>query len=69
MKVRIAQRQPRNLKDLEKPNCSKYNLPMCTYQYDPVCGTDGITYGNECALCSENMKHNRHVHIRSKGEC
>ncbi|XP_041725939.1 trypsin inhibitor ClTI-1-like [Coregonus clupeaformis] len=52
-----------------EPNCPKYNLFMCTAQYDPVCGTDGITYGNECELCYENMKHNRHVHIRSKGEC
>ncbi|XP_074848170.1 serine protease inhibitor Kazal-type 2 [Carettochelys insculpta] len=51
------------------PACLSYGLPGCPRNLDPVCGTDGHTYPNECTLCHSNRENKRAVKIRWKGYC
>ncbi|KAM5302225.1 serine protease inhibitor Kazal-type 1 isoform 1-T1 [Glossophaga mutica] len=41
----------------------------CTRIYNPVCGTDGYTYSNECELCMENKRRKFPVLIKKYGPC
>ncbi|XP_034627893.1 serine protease inhibitor Kazal-type 2 [Trachemys scripta elegans] len=51
------------------PKCYLYGLPGCPKNFNPVCGTDGHTYPNECALCLSNRENRRDVKISWKGYC
>ncbi|CAI9170645.1 unnamed protein product [Rangifer tarandus platyrhynchus] len=41
----------------------------CPRIYNPVCGTDGVTYSNECLLCMENKERQTPVLIQKSGPC
>ncbi|XP_036280822.1 serine protease inhibitor Kazal-type 1 [Pipistrellus kuhlii] len=45
------------------------NVNGCTRIYNPICGTDGQTYSNECELCMENKKREVPVLIKKHGPC
>ncbi|XP_008102857.1 serine protease inhibitor Kazal-type 6 [Anolis carolinensis] len=62
-----------------KLDCKKYQVHQqdqqdqqatinCNKERDPVCGTDGMTYNNECFLCAEILDGAK-IGLAHKGEC
>nr|XP_020038501.1 serine protease inhibitor Kazal-type 7-like [Castor canadensis] len=58
----------------DQVDCSSYKkysvmaIP-CPITYLPVCGTDYITYGNTCLLCTKILKSNGKVQLLHEGQC
>ncbi|XP_024061429.2 ovoinhibitor-like isoform X3 [Terrapene carolina triunguis] len=54
-------------------NCSEYHggkvLIPCPRILAEVCGTDGVTYPNDCMLCAHNLKHRTSVSKKHDGKC
>lgn len=50
--------------------CANCNNEICIEIYKPVCGTDGITYSNQCFLEIAACKNpDKQINIQSKGDC
>lgn len=43
--------------------------PQCPAHIDPVCGSDGISYDNECHLRAEACRIHRAIPVRYRGRC
>ncbi|XP_052005288.1 probable pancreatic secretory proteinase inhibitor [Xyrauchen texanus] len=53
-----------------RPACGGLSVDQaCPLNYSPVCGNDGISYVNECALCVEIMHTNADILIVKEGCC
>ncbi|KAG8193223.1 hypothetical protein JTE90_005570 [Oedothorax gibbosus] len=48
------------------PSCE---CPSCTEEFDPVCGTDGISYTNNCRLRKEACQQKTEIAVAYSGLC
>ncbi|KAF7702257.1 probable pancreatic secretory proteinase inhibitor [Silurus meridionalis] len=53
-----------------RPMCEGMSkTEACPLNYAPVCGSDGITYVNECGLCVQSLRTRTDIMIMKDGSC
>ncbi|XP_071314108.1 probable pancreatic secretory proteinase inhibitor [Trachinotus anak] len=53
-----------------RPSCLGERMTQpCPLNYSPVCGSNGITYSNECLLCVDRLANNADILIVKEGPC
>nr|XP_058141101.1 serine protease inhibitor Kazal-type 6 [Dasypus novemcinctus] len=52
-------------------DCSEFRDPKvyCTRESNPHCGSDGQTYGNQCAFCKAVAKSGGKINLKHHGKC
>nr|XP_028576864.1 ovomucoid-like [Podarcis muralis] len=53
----------------ERRYCRGYPKPQCTLEFNPHCGSDGMSYGNKCAFCNAYIQSRRRLRLRNLGDC
>ncbi|KAG9333578.1 hypothetical protein JZ751_011315 [Albula glossodonta] len=52
------------------PSCGEMSaIQACPLNFAPVCGSDGNTYANECALCFQRQVTKTDILIMKDGQC
>ncbi|XP_043970563.1 serine protease inhibitor Kazal-type 1-like [Gambusia affinis] len=64
-----ARRRSKKKDEVRKPNCPTAKTFGCAKIWLPVCGSDGVTYSNECLLCMKMSESKQEISIAKNGHC
>ncbi|XP_049855372.1 agrin-like [Schistocerca gregaria] len=54
---------------VERGGAPVCECPRCPAEFAPVCGSDGLTYGNECRLRADACRRDADLHLLHDGPC